>query len=301
VVVRTIHNSLGGCSVIFQFFIFLINWFDMSSAQSKRDPFLDPGEKALPKEEVEFILIGAGLPRTGTLSTFTALEMLLPGNCHHMARVVRDKTTRNSNFWPKAIRGEATREEWRHFVRDERLSAGVDFPTALFWRDLLDIYPNAKVLFTDRDPVRWYESSKNTISKLYKLITSPAITINPLCQLVMRLTDQAVMLPNLWTMPVIKDLFGAIEDGQEQAVEFYQAWRAQVVKEVPAERLLIWQVKDGWEPLCEFLCVPVPETPFPNVNDTAMFQKRLNGMRRTVWTTWAATVGLISFSVYWLL
>ena len=60
--------------------------------------------------------------------------------------MVRDKTTRNSNFWPKAIRGEATREEWRHFVRDERLSAGVDFPTALFWRDLLDIYPNAKVV-----------------------------------------------------------------------------------------------------------------------------------------------------------
>jgi len=60
VVVRTILNSLGGCSVIFQFFIFLINWFDMSSAQSKRDPFLDPGEKPLPKEEVEFILIGAG-------------------------------------------------------------------------------------------------------------------------------------------------------------------------------------------------------------------------------------------------
>ena len=106
-----------------------------------------------------------------------------------------------------------------------------------------------QVLFTDRDPVRWYESSKNTISKLYKLITSPAITINPLCQvnfwmadgdpykwgdmclgywlipitwvsqtflyysnfqLVMRLADQAVMLPNLWTMPIIKDLFGAV-------------------------------------------------------------------------------------------
>ena len=119
--------------------------------------------KALPSSEVEFVLIGAGLPRTGTMSTFTALEMILPGKCHHMARLMSDKTDRNTTFWLRAVRGEVTDGDWRQFVKDERLSAGVDYPISLFWKDLLRIYPNAKVLLNDRDPVRWYKSVKNTI------------------------------------------------------------------------------------------------------------------------------------------
>ena len=85
--------------------------------------------KELPSSEVEFVLIGAGLPRTGTMSTYAALEMILPGKCHHMARVMSDKTDRNTTFWLRAVRGEVTDADWRQFVKDERLSAGVDYPT----------------------------------------------------------------------------------------------------------------------------------------------------------------------------
>ena len=63
-------------------------------------------------------------------------------------RVATDKTTRNQDFWPKAVAGKATEEEWKQFVREERLSACVDFPSSLFWKDLLKIYPNAKVVVT---------------------------------------------------------------------------------------------------------------------------------------------------------
>ena len=44
---------------------------------------------------------------------------------------------------------------------------------------------------------------------------------------------------------------------------------------MPAERLLVWNPKDGWEPLCELLELPVPEQPLPHVNDTENFQKTL--------------------------
>jgi len=268
------------------------------------------GGKPFPKEEVEFILIGAGLPRTGTLSTYTALEMLLPGKCHHMARVATDKTGRNLDFWPRAVAGKVTEEEWRQFVREERLSAGVDFPSSLFWKDLLKIYPNAKVLLNDRDPVRWYESVNNTIFKMCQLMQSPAITFNPLLQLVMKLTGQAV--PGIVPTAVCygptplgpsypRGMFGAIEQGQEEAVKFYQAWKAEVVNEVPADRLLIWQVKQGWEPLCKFLDITVPEGPFPNVNDTQMFQKRISGMKKKVGVTWAITAGLAGIAAFCLL
>ena len=141
--------------------------------------------KALPSSEVEFVLIGAGLPRTGTMSTYAALEMILPGKCHHMARVMSDKTDRNTTFWLRAVRGEVTDGDWRQFVNDERLSAGVDYPMSLFWKDLVRIYPNAKVLLNDRDPVRWYKSVKNTILEFGRLSSSPLVKLNPIMQLML--------------------------------------------------------------------------------------------------------------------
>merc|ERR1712071_504321 len=132
------------------------------AARKKASFFPDDG-KLLPAEEVDFVLIGAGLPRTGTMSTFTALEMILPGKCHHMVRAIGDTTPRNRTLWLKAVKEKVTDDEWKQFIRDEGLSAGVDYPTSLFWKDLMRIYPNAKVLLNDRDPVHWYESVKNTI------------------------------------------------------------------------------------------------------------------------------------------
>ena len=95
------------------------------------------------------------------MSTYCALEMILPGKCHHMARcnishfrfillkyisrVGTDETSRNISFWPKAVAGDVSEVEWRQFIKTERLSAGVDYPISLFWKDLVKIYPNAKV------------------------------------------------------------------------------------------------------------------------------------------------------------
>ena len=67
------------------------------------------------------------------------------GNYRDHNRVGTDKTSRNVSFWRKAVAGEVSEAEWREFVQDERLSAGVDFPISLFWNDLVKIYPKAKV------------------------------------------------------------------------------------------------------------------------------------------------------------
>ena len=64
-------------------------------------------------------------------------------------------------------------------------------------------------------------------------------------------------------------MFGVFESGEETAVRFFNDWVEQVKSEVPSDRLLVFQVKEGWGPLCQFLGVPVPEEAFPNVNDTA--------------------------------
>jgi len=266
--------------------------------------------KPLPKEEVDFVLIGAGLPRTGTMSTYCALEMVLPGKCHHMARVSTDSSGRNLKFWPKAAAGEATEGEWKEFVKAERLSAGVDYPMSLFWKDLVKMYPNAKVLLNDRDPVRWYDSVRNTILNVVTLFSNPIVAYNPLLQLLLVLTGRTAMSvvpkvvcysPTPLGSAFPRGMFGAVEDGQEEAVRFFDAWKAKVIKEVPADRLLVWQVKQGWEPLCQFLGIPVPEQPFPNVNDTPMMQKNIRALKGMVAATWAITAAAAGAAAYWIL
>ena len=65
-----------------------------------------------------------------------------------------------------------------------------------------------------------------------------------------------------------QSMFGAIEAGKEASIKFYNDWVEDVKKSIPKEKLLIFSVKEGWKPLCEFLNVEIPENPFPNVNDT---------------------------------
>jgi len=265
-------------------------------------------QKPYPEDEVEYVLIGAGLPRTGTLSTMAALEIILPGRCHHMVRAAYlDKTDRNITHWKKAVAGELTQEEWRKFVRDERLSASVDYPTSLFWKDLVKVYPNAKVLLNDRDPVKWFQSVKNTVYELTKTRSKPFIAFNPLLQAISfikgfqdvpKITlDAPTPLGEAWP----KGICGAIESGEEESVRFFNEWKAEVIKEVSADRLLVYQVKDGWEPLCQFLNLPVPNEPFPNVNDTPAMKQNIRIQRNIAYGSWAVTFAFIASAAYYFL
>ena len=74
-------------------------------------------------------------------------------------------------------------------------------------------------------------------------------------------------------------MFQAIDKGPEIAEEFYNEWVEAVKNTVPSEKLLVFEVKDGWKPLCEFLDVPVPNAPFPWDNDTASIQKQCKKIR----------------------
>ena len=194
------------------------------------------------------------------------------------------------------MRGGLTDTVWRQFVREEKLSAGVDYPTALFWKDLVRLYPNAKVLLTDRDPVKWYQSVKTTILEITRISCGPLSRFNPAMLLVKLFMGKSGVMEVARVVSEAetalgpdfpRGMFGAVEDGEEEAVRFFTAWKAQVVKEVPASRLLVWQVKEGWGPLCHFLGLPEPEENFPNVNDTTEMLGRIVMMRRILLGTWA--------------
>ena len=74
-------------------------------------------------------------------------------------------------------------------------------------------------------------------------------------------------------------MYKSISDGEEASIKHFNQWVDEVKNTVPSEKLLVFEVKEGWGPLCEFLDVSVPNIPFPNTNDTAQMKKRLRGVK----------------------
>jgi len=221
-----------------------------------------------------FVVIGAGLPRTGTSSLRVALGLLLKGACYHMKSISNSKASDpDVPFWNRVLSTKPTKEEWLNFFQRRGYRAGVDYPVAKFYKEIMDAYPKAKVILTIRDPEKWYESVKNTI---YKALT---LGRDPLFRIYSRFLG-------IWDqvhcgLQVCHDLFESIENGQEESERFFNNWVTEVKASVPEDRLLVFSVKEGWGPLCEFLDLPKPEGPFPRCNDTMVFNKqsRLNRVK----------------------
>jgi hypothetical protein len=188
-------------------------------------------------------VIGAGLGRTATFSLKFALEHLGFGPCYHMSEVFAGGR-RNVPLWLEVVAG---RPDWDAVFDGYRSTT--DYPACSYWRELADYYPAAKVILTVRDADSWFDSVSETIfseAMMGPLAGSPV----------------GAMMQG-----VIFDHFGG-GDIRDRAfmTEWFQQRNQQVIDTVPPERLLVFSPKEGWEPLCRFLGVPVPEGPFPRVN-----------------------------------
>lgn len=205
-------------------------------------------------------VIGAGFGRTGTLSLKHALEQLGFDKCYHMLEV--NENPDHFPLWAKAHRGEAV--DWHALFEGYR--ATVDWPSCNLWREQMAAFPDAKVILSLRDPDRWYESVMNTI---YPSSTS-----------MLDAEDERMRYFGQWAMELIWDpIFDNRMDDRAHAISAFNAHNQNVINAVPEERLLVFDVKEGWEPLCQFLDVPVPENDFPRVNTTEQFQERSKQVR----------------------
>ncbi|MGN6820173.1 MAG: sulfotransferase family protein [Sphingomonas sp.] len=194
-------------------------------------------------------VIGAGLGRTGTLTLKTALEMLGFAPCHHMVEVFAHPEQRH--FWLRAARGEAV--EWEEMFGG--YNASVDWPSAHFYAALADRYPEAKVILTRRDPQRWFESISETILKAMSMHEGPAPDDH-----FMRFGD----------IIIAENTFGR-DFGAANVIAAFERHNAEVQRIIPPERLLVFEAAQGWDPLCRFLGVGVPDTPFPRTNSREEF------------------------------
>lgn len=200
-------------------------------------------------------VIGAGFGRTGTMSLKLALEKLGFDKCYHMYELLRQPG--HVELWHQATRGDPV--DWHALFQGYR--ATVDWPSCNFWEVQLEQFPDARVVLSERDPERWYDSVMNTIypgSLQRRESDDPADRA---------WADMAFEL--IWD----GTFHGRIED-REHAIDVYLAHNDYVKSHAPPDRLLVFEASQGWEPLCGFLGRPVPEEPYPRVNTTEEFQAR---------------------------
>jgi hypothetical protein len=213
-------------------------------------------------------LIGAGLPRTGTLTQKVALEELGLGPCYHWVDLLADLD--QLERWSQALDGDA---DWGAIFKGARST--VDWPGGYFYRELLDAYPDAKVLLSVRDPESWERSFRETIvtmshgDSVMPLLARARAEIDPRWRAYLAFVDRMFWGPQ-----------GTFAEGwaePEMLIEQMNKHTEQVKQAVPPERLLVWEVGEGWGPLCGFLGVPEPSGPLPHANDRATFLDRVMG------------------------
>jgi hypothetical protein len=158
-------------------------------------------------------------------------------------------------FIPLWMEVAAGRADW------DRIFAGykatVDFPACLHWRQLMARWPEAKVLLSRRPSAEWFESTQETI---FSRRIRETVGDSPFGQML-----EAVLHKPL----------GVALDDRAAMIAAYERHNDEVIAGVPADRLLVFEAKDGWEPLCRFLGVPVPEAAFPRVNSREEFAAML--------------------------
>jgi hypothetical protein len=197
-------------------------------------------------------VLGVGLGRTGTNSLKVALERLLGSPCYHMFELIAHP--QHVPVWEHAVRGEEV--DWHALL--DGYAATVDWPGCAFWRELAAAHQDAPVLLSTRDSAQtWWASMEHTI---IPALQGPMLSGHP------DLMRGQEMVRELFRTRFTPDFAD-----RDAAIAEYERHRDDVRREVPAGRLIEWQPRDGWEPICSQLGLPVPETPFPHENSSEDF------------------------------
>src|SRR5215471_12939071 len=197
-------------------------------------------------------VIGVGLGRTGTMSLKLALERLGLGPCYHMAELMMNPE--RTALWIAAADGKP---DWEAVFAG--YSSTTDYPACIYWRELTNAYPKAKVILTKRDKEKWFDSTQATIFSEEMSARIRGTPVEPFFE------------KTVW-----RD-FGARIHDRAFMTAYFDKHNASVEAGIAKNRLLVYDVAQGWGPLCGFLGVSVPDAPFPKVNSREEMQARISG------------------------
>ena len=214
-------------------------------------------------------IIGAGLARTGTMSLKNALEILGFGQCFHVIELLKEP----SRLSYLDAKNPAGSDNWNAFFNG--FNAAVDYPACYYYDTLLQQNPDAKVILTVRDAEAWYVSVRDTV---YRGKPKGVKDVARLMKNLVFSADMRKVAPVfMYNDKIIwQGQFQSNFDDQAFAIKIYQQHIEEVKRTVPSDQLLIYEVKDGWEPLCLFLDRPIPSVPFPHSNAKTEFNRKMD-------------------------
>jgi hypothetical protein len=193
-------------------------------------------------------VVGAGLGRTGSTSLKLALERLLGAPCYHMSEVFRHPE--HIPHWHAAARGRMP--DWHALFAG--YAAAVDWPVGSFWPEISDAFPDALVVLSTRDAESWWASAHATIFQA------------------MQRVDNGAWRDMIHEM--FRSRFTPALDDRNACIAAYNSHVARVRRDAPKHRFLEWSPREGWQPLCDALGIPVPDEPFPHANSREAFLAR---------------------------
>ncbi len=210
-------------------------------------------------------IIGAGLGRTGTKSLQEALEIIGYGPCYHMVTLFNHP--HHIKVWEEAAENKGT--DWNRFFNN--FQSIVDYPGCFYYKQLMELYPDAKIILTIRDAEEWYKSNLATIysfspglwGKIKLVLTAPFMNKSRNLLRIVKMNRRTI-----WN-----GLFQGRFEDEKHAIDTFNRHNQSVIETVPSERLLIFNVKDGWKPLCDFLEIEVPKVSFPKSNSRKDFHE----------------------------
>eukprot|EP00019_Armaparvus_languidus_P005087 CAMPEP_0168595852 /NCGR_PEP_ID=MMETSP0420-20121227/9699_1 /TAXON_ID=498008 /ORGANISM="Pessonella sp." /LENGTH=254 /DNA_ID=CAMNT_0008632359 /DNA_START=16 /DNA_END=780 /DNA_ORIENTATION=+ len=239
----------------------------------------------------EVKVIGAGWGRTGTSSLRDALNNL-GFKCYHMFEVFQNPT--HNDLWARIADGEDVDLDEVF----EGYKATCDWPACNVYKELMHNKPDAKVILTVRDPEKWYQSVMDTIYFGETLrIDSPFFYWMNGFLMPTRTKHGWWCHKYIWKRCFYRH--GTVTDlrtpeGKALAIKCFEAHIELVKKLVPPHQLLVFHPKDGYEPLCKFIGVPVPDEPFPHSNDRENFQKNISKIKVAFYGGPLIVLGLIA-------
>ena len=202
-------------------------------------------------------VICAGWGRTGTRSLKYALEILNGKPSYHMQNILLTK--KDATLWHSLIFNNSIDFKWNTIFED--YGACLDFPSCNYYKELMIAYPDAKVILTVRDDASWIRSWNVLNNQILKSFTFRFLSKIPGTSFKLQKDIHNEMILGL------RGAFKGSKTDEDRKIRFNE-WNQSVKNYVPADRLLVYQVKEGWEPLCAFLNKPIPDMPFPYKNKT---------------------------------
>lgn len=218
-------------------------------------------------------VIGAGFGRTGTTSLKAALEELGFGPSYSLSEIFRNPE--HVEFWEAARGSAGEKVDWEGFLADYEVA--VDWPACSFYEELMEAFPEAPVILTIRDPEPWYESTRSTIHEL-RMLTTGSLPLRAAFAFAGLFVPGVAGTVRLADHLVWEDTFDGRFEDRAYAMEVFERHNEAIRQRVPPERLLVFDVREGWAPLCDFFGVEVPHRPFPRLNEAREMRRRLLGL-----------------------